>query len=131
MADDRAVKRVVALIVAKKQNKTDGKCKSSPFCCYLFESEKYGEEIVRTIGQAFDLGYRNFLSSDTRELQIKNQMTLMSQKIKHLEALNEDYLCRIQMLESLLKTNKIDYPKSSLTAKVRVHCPYLIWLSIF
>ena len=123
MADDRAVKRVVALIVANKGNKERKSTETdrdhqSPFKCYLFESEKYAEEIVRTIGQAFDLGYRNFLASDKPEMQIKSQLKQMSLKIKQLEGLNDQYSQRIALLESILKFNKIDFPKSSLVAKV-------------
>ncbi|XP_075240643.1 uncharacterized protein LOC142336036 isoform X2 [Convolutriloba macropyga] len=124
VADDRAVKRVVALIVANKGNKERKSTETdrdhqSPFKCYLFESEKYAEEIVRTIGQAFDLGYRNFLASDKREMQIKSQLKQMSLKIKQLEGLNDQYSQRIALLESILKFNKIDFPKSSLVAKVQ------------
>ncbi|XP_063729639.1 PTB domain-containing adapter protein ced-6-like isoform X2 [Symsagittifera roscoffensis] len=148
VADDRAVKRVVALIVANRDrdskqqqhkeesrtqhgkfaasvggdNSINGKSSNesaadAPFKCHLFESEKWADEIVRTVGQAFDLGYRKFLSSDKREMQIKHQLKAMANNITHLQSLNAQYCDRINQLESILKTNKIVFPKSQLNTK--------------
>ena len=120
MADDKIAKRVVCLIVGKKKNAAAEASKKAPFQCYVFESEKHAHEIVRTIAQAFDMSFRNFMSSDKREMQIRNQMNLMTQKIKHLEDLNGQYLNRVDMLEKILKANKIPFPKSNFNTKVGI-----------
>ena len=127
VADDKIAKRVVCLIVGKKKStssevgeslKSNDGGKKAPFQCYVFESEKHAPEIVRTIAQAFDMSFRNFMSSDRREMQIRNQMSLMAQKIRYLEDLNGQYLHRVDTLEKILKANKIAFPKSNFTSKV-------------
>ena len=134
VADDKLAKRVVCLIVCKKNKKsrevgtslqTNSENKA-PFQCYVFESEKHAPEIVRTIAQAFDMSFRNFMSSDKREMQIRNQMILMAEKIKYLEDVNAQFANRMDMLEKLLKVNKISFPARNFASKV---CVLLVILS--
>merc|ERR1711953_345354 len=58
-ADDKAEKRFFSFI-AKEAD-------SEKHTCFVFVSDKLAEEITLTIGQAFDLAYKRFLSGKTQE----------------------------------------------------------------
>ena len=57
-ADDKAEKRFFSFI-AKEAD-------SDKHTCFVFVSDKLAEEITLTIGQAFDLAYKRFLSGKTQ-----------------------------------------------------------------
>merc|ERR1712121_59583 len=58
-ADDRAEKRFFSFISKEGD--------SEKHTCFVFVSDKLAEEITLTIGQAFDLAYKRFLSGKTQE----------------------------------------------------------------
>lgn len=112
-ADDRNDKRLFAFIV--KQSSSDKKknansiSESSTGCngtslsgdhrCFVFLSDKLAEHITLTIGQAFDLAYRQFLDSSTlkngentpnSEAALRKLINLLRKRIHELERENGD-----------------------------------------
>jgi len=93
-ADDKAEKRFFSFI-AKEAD-------SDKHTCFVFVSDKLAEEITLTIGQAFDLAYKRFLSGKSVESE--------SEKIARLERENAELRQRLRDVGSLLgKTKLADY----------------------
>jgi len=93
-ADDKAEKRFFSFI-AKEPD-------SEKHTCFVFVSDKLAEEITLTIGQAFDLAYKRFLSGKEAESE--------TEKIARLERENTELRKRLSDLSSMLdKTQLGDY----------------------
>jgi len=98
-ADDKAEKRFFSFI-AKEAD-------SEKHTCFVFVSDKLAEEITLTIGQAFDLAYKRFLSGKGAESE--------TEKIARLERENTELRARLtevgglvggqQLAEYLAKNN--------------------------
>jgi len=95
-ADDKAEKRFFSFI-AKEAD-------SEKHTCFVFVSDKLAEEITLTIGQAFDLAYKRFLSGKTQESD--------KEKIARLERENAELTQRLKDVGNLLEPAKLaDYMK--------------------
>lgn len=93
-ADDKAEKRFFSFI-AKEAD-------SDKHTCFVFVSDKLAEEITLTIGQAFDLAYKRFLSGKEVESE--------TEKIARLERENTELRQRLTDVGSLLgKTQLAEY----------------------
>jgi len=90
-ADDKAEKRFFSFI-AKEAD-------SDKHTCFVFVSDKLAEEITLTIGQAFDLAYKRFLSGKSAESE--------SEKIARLERENAELRQRLRDVGSLLGKTKL------------------------
>lgn len=90
-ADDKAEKRFFSFI-AKEAD-------SDKHTCFVFVSDKLAEEITLTIGQAFDLAYKRFLSGKSVESE--------SEKIARLERENAELRQRLRDVGSLLGKTKL------------------------
>merc|ERR1711970_869444 len=90
-ADDKAEKRFFSFI-AKEAD-------SDKHTCFVFVSDKLAEEITLTIGQAFDLAYKRFLSGKSAESE--------SEKIARLERENAELRQRLRDVGSLLGKAKL------------------------
>ncbi|XP_021373984.1 PTB domain-containing engulfment adapter protein 1-like isoform X6 [Mizuhopecten yessoensis] len=90
-ADDKSDKRMFTFIA-----KTGD---SNQHFCYVFDSEKCAEEITLTIGQAFDLAYRRFLETSSRDFDIKKQYLMLQKKVQTLEKENLTLRVRVRELE--------------------------------
>ncbi|XP_069119706.1 PTB domain-containing engulfment adapter protein 1-like isoform X6 [Argopecten irradians] len=90
-ADDKSDKRMFTFI-AKAGD-------SNQHFCYVFDSEKCAEEITLTIGQAFDLAYRRFLETSSRDFDLKKQYLMLQKKVQGLEKENLTLRLRVQELE--------------------------------
>jgi len=90
-ADDKAEKRFFSFI-AKEAD-------SDKHTCFVFVSDKLAEEITLTIGQAFDLAYKRFLSGKSVESE--------TEKIARLERENGELRQRLRDVGSLLGKTKL------------------------
>merc|ERR1711874_192856 len=90
-ADDKAEKRFFSFI-AKEAD-------SEKHTCFVFVSDKLAEEITLTIGQAFDLAYKRFLSGKTQESD--------KEKIARLERENAELTQRLKDVGNLLEPGKL------------------------
>eukprot|EP00092_Neocalanus_flemingeri_P007324 GFUD01007910.1.p1 GENE.GFUD01007910.1~~GFUD01007910.1.p1 ORF type:complete len:436 (-),score=142.84 GFUD01007910.1:381-1688(-) len=90
-ADDKAEKRFFSFI-AKEAD-------SDKHTCFVFVSDKLAEEITLTIGQAFDLAYKRFLTGKSVESE--------SEKIARLERENAELRQRLRDVGSLLGKTKL------------------------
>lgn len=89
-ADDKAEKRFFSFI-AKEAD-------SDKHTCFVFVSDKLAEEITLTIGQAFDLAYKRFLSGKSES---------ESEKIARLERENGELRERLTDVGNLLGKSKL------------------------
>ncbi|XP_035827290.1 PTB domain-containing engulfment adapter protein 1 isoform X2 [Aplysia californica] len=118
-ADDKSDKRMFTFI-AKAATSND-------HYCYVFDSEKCAEEITLTIGQAFDLAYKQFLEASTTDSDIRKQCLLLQKKVQTLQFENDELKKRVVQLEqmkdrsdveSYMKNNQInDLSSVSLTLR--------------
>jgi hypothetical protein len=90
-ADDKAEKRFFSFI-AKEAD-------SDKHTCFVFVSDKLAEEITLTIGQAFDLAYKRFLSGKAAESE--------SEKIARLERENCELRQRLKDIGSLMEKGRL------------------------
>jgi len=90
-ADDKAEKRFFSFI-AKEADE-------DKHTCFVFVSDKLAEEITLTIGQAFDLAYKRFLSGKATETE--------SEKIARLERENCELRQRLGEVGALLTPAKL------------------------
>jgi len=74
-ADDKAEKRFFSFIAKEAE--------SEKHTCFVFVSDKLAEEITLTIGQAFDLAYKRFLSGKAAESESEK---IASENISTTEA---------------------------------------------
>jgi len=97
-ADDKAEKRFFSFI-AKEAD-------SDKHTCFVFVSDKLAEEITLTIGQAFDLAYKRFLSGKTQESD--------KEKIARLERENSELAQRLKDVGNLVESSKLtDYMRKN------------------
>ena len=74
--------------------------------CFVFVSDKLAEEITLTIGQAFDLAYKRFLSGKTQESD--------KEKIARLERENAELSQRLKDVSNLVEPSKLsEYMKKN------------------
>ncbi|XP_033099577.1 cell death protein 6-like isoform X3 [Anneissia japonica] len=92
-ADDKSDKRICAFI-AKEPG-------SDKHICFVLDSEKCAEEITLTVGQAFDLAYKKFLDTSSKESDLRKQITSLQRKVQSLEVENAKLKMRITELEGL------------------------------
>lgn len=93
-ADDKAEKRFFSFIAKEAEEEKH--------TCFVFVSDKLAEEITLTIGQAFDLAYKRFLSGKAAESE--------SEKIARLERENGQLRLRLQEVGALVgKTQLAEY----------------------
>jgi len=90
-ADDKAEKKYFSFIAK------DGE--TGKQLCFVFMSEKMSEEIILTIGQAFDLAYAKFIENSGKELEIRKQLILLQKKVNELEDENLGLRKHIQKYE--------------------------------
>merc|ERR1719184_554957 len=90
-ADDKAEKRFFSFIAKEADEEKH--------TCFVFVSDKLAEEITLTIGQAFDLAYKRFLSGKAAESE--------SEKIARLESENCELRQRLRDVGSLLGKTKL------------------------
>jgi len=90
-ADDKAEKRFFSFIAKEAEEEKH--------TCFVFVSDKLAEEITLTIGQAFDLAYKRFLSGKAAESE--------SEKIARLERENCELRQRLGELGALLTPAKL------------------------
>lgn len=95
-------------------SKQVGSEQSSNFLCYTFTARKaaMAEEIVLTIGQAFDLAYRRYLSSSTAEREMRTKLLIMEKRLALLERENE--FMRNKLLQVGVKEE--DIPRERFSA---------------
>lgn len=82
--------------------------------CFVFMSEKMSEEIILTIGQAFDLAYAKFIETSGRELEIRKQLIMLQKKVCDLEEENKKLKERISKYEPSEKPSEDQAKTSSL-----------------
>ncbi|XP_066950895.1 PTB domain-containing engulfment adapter protein 1 isoform X4 [Macrobrachium rosenbergii] len=92
-ADDKAEKRFFSFI-AKEAD-------SDKHTCFVFVSDKLAEEITLTIGQAFDLAYRRFVETSSREVEMRRQLLILQKRVQGLEDENQILKERITQLSAL------------------------------
>ena len=90
-ADDKTEKKFFSFIA--KDTDTE------KHLCFVFMSEKMSEEIILTIGQAFDLAYAKFIETSGRELEIRKQLIILQKKVCDLEEENKKLKERISKYE--------------------------------
>lgn len=73
--------------------------------CFVFMSEKMSEEIILTIGQAFDLAYAKFIETSGRELEIHKQLIILQKKVCDLEEENKSLKDRLSKYEAVTKSD--------------------------
>jgi len=88
-ADDRAEKRFFSFI-SKEED-------SDKHTCFVFVSDKLAEEITLTIGQAFELAYKNYLDTSGKEAEQQKQQ----KKISNIERENTLLKSRLKELATL------------------------------
>ncbi|GAU88360.1 hypothetical protein RvY_01071 [Ramazzottius varieornatus] len=122
-ADDKAEKKFFCFIVKEEE---EGMAKHR---CFVFVSDRLAENITLTIGQAFDLAYRRFLETSSRDLEMRKQLIILQKKTMLLEQENFTLRARLAELErsgpslenrsfseDLLLTREL--PSESLTEKI-------------
>jgi len=93
-ADDKAEKKFFSFIAH------DPDSGSNSYSCYVFASNKQAEEITRTIGQAFELSYNQYL-------HIKSALP-ESEKVAKLERENHALRERLTDIASMVEKSKLD-----------------------
>lgn len=92
-ADDKGEKKFFSFI-AKEADK-------EVHSCFVFVSDKLAEEITLTIGQAFDLAYRQFLDSSGRDLENRKQMMLLQKRLALVQTEAEELRRRLRAVSDL------------------------------
>lgn len=92
-ADDKGEKKFFSFI-AKEADK-------EVHSCFVFVSDKLAEEITLTIGQAFDLAYRQFLDTSGRDLENKKQMMIVQKRLALVQAEAEELRRRLKAVADL------------------------------
>lgn len=72
--------------------------------CYVFLSSKLASDITLTIGQAFDLAYRRFLTDNGKQLEISK----LQSHNKILESTVRAYRDRLRELSEVLPKHDLD-----------------------
>lgn len=92
-ADDKAEKRFFCFIAREEK---DGLPEHR---CFVFVSDRLAENITLTIGQAFDLAYRRFLDTSSRDLEMRKQLIILQKKTLLLEQENMTLRARLAEFE--------------------------------
>lgn len=92
-ADDRAEKRFFSFISKEEE--------SEKHTCFVFVSDKLAEEITLTIGQAFELAYKNYLDTNGKDLEQQKQVQSMQKRVAMLENENSVLKSRLEDLAKL------------------------------
>ncbi|XP_043222650.1 PTB domain-containing engulfment adapter protein 1-like [Amphibalanus amphitrite] len=92
-ADDKGEKKFFSFI-AKEADK-------EVHSCFVFVSDKLAEEITLTIGQAFDLAYRQFLDSSGRDLENRKQMMMLQKRLALAKAEADELRRRLRDVAEL------------------------------
>jgi len=92
-ADDKGEKKFFSFI-AKEADK-------EVHSCFVFVSDKLAEEITLTIGQAFDLAYRQFLDTSGRDLENRKQMMMLQKRLALVSAEAEELKRRLKAVAEL------------------------------
>lgn len=117
-ADDKVEKKLMSFI-AKDTEK-------GVHVCYVLGNERSAEEIILTIGQAFDIAYRKFLEKTDKETEAQKQLLTLKQQVQSLQEENESLRLRVQQLEEAaaagqrLPQQTIPLPLSATTAALNV-----------
>lgn len=109
-ADDKTAKKFFSFIAKDVE--------ADKNLCFVFMSEKMSEEIILTIGQAFDLAYAKFIESSGRELEIRKQLIMLQKKVCDLEEENQKLKTRLGKYEPavlLAESSKESNTKVSTT----------------
>uniref|UniRef100_A0A915JUB3 PID domain-containing protein n=1 Tax=Romanomermis culicivorax TaxID=13658 RepID=A0A915JUB3_ROMCU len=134
-ADDKHDKRLFAFIakinIPSGSATTKGACQSEEHHrCFVFLSDRLAEQITLTIGEAFDLAYRQFLDSNNKaqpmtnganstisrstinrdgSSQMKKLVDLLRKRIQELERENADLKQQLaQFQRSMAKNTSVD-----------------------
>jgi len=102
-ADDRAEKRFFSFISKEGD--------SEKHTCFVFVSDKLAEEITLTIGQAFELAYKQFLDTNGKELESQKQMMTLQKRVALLENENSVLKARLTDVSKLKEVR--DYMTSN------------------
>ncbi|XP_075927692.1 PTB domain-containing engulfment adapter protein 1-like isoform X5 [Petromyzon marinus] len=97
-ADDKVDKRMLAFVcrdVDKNRN-----------LCYAFDSDKCAKEIALTIGQAFEVAYRQYVDSGARDAEFRKQMASLCQRVVNLETENGQLKKQVQELKDMFKSTQ-------------------------
>jgi len=81
-ADDKAEKRFFSFIAKEEEEEKH--------TCFVFVSDKLAEEITLTIGQAFDLAYKRYMSGNNKEdgrSTPEEENIILKQRLKELSSL--------------------------------------------
>ena len=92
-ADDKGEKKFFSFI-AKEADK-------EVHSCFVFVSDKLAEEITLTIGQAFDLAYRQFLDSSGRDLENRKQLMILQKRLALAQDETEELRRRLRAVSEL------------------------------
>ncbi|XP_037077295.1 PTB domain-containing engulfment adapter protein 1-like [Pollicipes pollicipes] len=92
-ADDKGEKKFFSFI-AKEADK-------EVHSCFVFVSDKLAEEITLTIGQAFDLAYRQFLDTSGRDLENKKQMMILQKRLALVQSEADELRRRLKAVAEL------------------------------
>eukprot|EP00088_Acartia_fossae_P003656 TRINITY_DN11561_c0_g1_i1.p1 TRINITY_DN11561_c0_g1~~TRINITY_DN11561_c0_g1_i1.p1 ORF type:complete len:404 (+),score=126.70 TRINITY_DN11561_c0_g1_i1:248-1459(+) len=98
-ADDKAEKRFFSFIAKEEEDEKH--------TCFVFVSDKLAEEITLTIGQAFDLAYKKYISGsmdgkDETPASPSEEISILKSRLKELSALLTE-----NQLKSFLEKHKI------------------------
>lgn len=105
-ADDKDEKRFFSFI-AKDAN-------SNRHTCFIFLSDKLAEEITLTIGQAFELAYKKFLESKSKDLEKEKQSLVLQKRIEFLENENKELKKRLSEVAKIKGDDDVkDYMKEN------------------
>ena len=79
------------------------------------------EEITLTIGQAFDLAYRQFLDSSGRDLENRKQMMILQKRLALVQAEAEELRRRLRAVSELAPQAALqDYCRKNLVSHVPI-----------
>ncbi|XP_078453464.1 uncharacterized protein LOC144720543 [Lampetra planeri] len=108
-ADDKVDKRMLAFVcrdVDKNRN-----------LCYAFDSDKCAKEIALTIGQAFEVAYRQYVDSGARDAEFRKQMASLCQRVVNLETENGQLKKQVQGLKDMFESTQSGLERSVETKR--------------
>jgi len=110
-ADDKAEKRFFSFI-AKEPD-------SDKHTCFVFVSDKLAEEITLTIGQAFELAYKKFLSEGTKSESTEEKMARLEHENAELRQRLGDISTLVNKQELQEYMNKNNIKELGIVGKVQ------------
>uniref|UniRef100_S4REU8 Uncharacterized protein n=1 Tax=Petromyzon marinus TaxID=7757 RepID=S4REU8_PETMA len=66
------------------------------------------KEIALTIGQAFEVAYRQYVDSGARDAEFRKQMASLCQRVVNLETENGQLKKQVQELKDMFKSTQIE-----------------------